>query len=415
MENNVVLVKIWGREVGYVVWDRKRKAALFEYAPSFIQSGPDIAPTIMSIHSERSLKGLPWIGDRDNLYQGLPPMLADSLPDKWGDSVFRLWLNRMGIPASKVSSVDRLSYIGSRGMGALEYEPARNLGKESFGVDVSRLYNFAQDVLSERRGTSFNGESLLWQDMVKIGTSAGGKRPKALVAINEATGEVRSGQTDIPAGFKHYILKFGETSSGYPSERIEYVYSQMAHDAGITMMPCTLKQYDGVTHFLTERFDRDGNRKIHLQTVAAMKSGCTDYDDIFSLLRTLNLPYPQQEQLYRTMVFNVLSRNVDDHTKNFSLLMRENGAWELAPAYDLTFTVDLSSPGYVNRQSLTVNGKDEEIGMQDLLDVAARNEIDNPGHIISRVRESLSLFPELAKESGISSRYIDAIQKQIGL
>lgn len=415
MENNIVLVKLWGDRVGYLHWDRKLGAAVFEYDPAFVSRGLDIAPLTMPIGSERSLRGLPWIGEREKLYQGLPPMLADSLPDKWGDSVFRAWLNRQHISLSKITPVDRLLYIGNRGMGALEYEPARSVGKADFPVDVDELYLFAQSILSERQEVSVaQDENLLWQDLVKIGTSAGGKRPKALVAINSTTGEIRSGQTDADEGFEHYILKFDE-GSGYPSAKIEFVYYRMAQDAGIEMMPSDILVRNGIDHFITRRFDRQHNQKIHTQTLAALSPSVDSYETAFRLLRQLNLPYRELEQLYRQMVFNVLGRNVDDHTKNFSFCMSPGGSWRLAPAYDLTFSVDLSAPDYVNRQSLSVGGKTDRITVQDLEELGKRQDINGAGEIIGQVTDALSHFPQFAREMEIPEKYIQRIQSATDL
>lgn len=399
--------------MGYLYWDTKSGNSVFEYDPAFVRSGPDIAPLTMPLNSARSEKGLPWTGNRDKLYQGLPPMLADSLPDKWGDSVFRIWLEQRAIPASKVTPVDRLSYIGSRGMGALEYEPAYGLGKEDFSVDVEELYLFARSILGERADVSFPKErELLWQDLVKIGTSAGGKRPKALVAINRETGEIRSGQTDIARGFEHYILKLDEATD-YSSARIEYVYSQMAARAGIKMMPCEIIDRNGTTHFLTRRFDRDGNKKIHTQTLAALSPGVDSYEELFGVLRTLKMPYSDAEQLYRQMTFNVLAGNVDDHIKNFSFTMTPEGVWRLSPAYDLTFTIDLSAPGYVNRQSLTVNGKAEGITVADMENVARRVGISEARNIIREVEEAVGAFPALAQENAIPQTQIRSIERAL--
>lgn len=263
METNVVKVKLWGMDIGYLSWDKKTGAAIFEYEPSFLEQGLNIAPLTMPIDSPRSQKQLPWIGNKEKLYQGLPPMIADSLPDKWGNSLFKAWLRDNNIPAKKTSPVDHLSFIGRRAMGALEYEPAQKLGDDSaFSVDVQRLYEFAKQVLNEQETTILNQEnSILWQDLVKISSSPGGKRPKAIIALNKTTGEVISGQGIIPDGFQHYILKYDDNSV-YPFAKLEYVYYRMALDAGISMMPSELRTYDGITHFLTQRFDRNGNEKI---------------------------------------------------------------------------------------------------------------------------------------------------------
>lgn len=236
METNVVKVKLWGMDVGYLSWDKKAGVAVFEYEPSFLAYGLDIAPLTMSIDSPRSQQQLPWMGDKEKLYQGLPPMMADSLPDKWGNSLFKAWLRDNNIPMSKTNPVDHLSFIGSRAMGALEYEPAQKLGDNTaFSVDVQRLYAFAKQVLNERETTVLNQEnSILWQDLVKISASPGGKRPKAIIALNKDTGEVISGQGLIPEGFQHYILKYDDNSA-YPFAKLEYIYYQMALDAGIDM------------------------------------------------------------------------------------------------------------------------------------------------------------------------------------
>lgn len=413
MDDNIVLVKLWGQRVGYLHWDRTHSAGIFEYEPAFVAGHLDIAPLTMPINSERSRRGLPWIGEKGKIYQGLPPMMADSLPDKWGDSVFNAWIHRQRIPISKITPVDRLLYIGTRGMGALEYEPAHVIGKANFPVDVNELYLFAQSILSERQETSIKQDkNILWQDLVKIGTSAGGKRPKALVAINAATGEIRSGQTDVGDGFEHYILKFDE-ANGYPSAKIEYVYSKMAKDAGIFMMPSKILEHNGIAHFVTRRFDREHNRKIHTQTFAALEPSINSYEDAFRLLRRLNLPYGDTEQLYRQMVFNVLGRNVDDHTKNFSLRMFPDGRWQLSPAYDLTFSVDLSAPEYVNCQSLSIGGKTSRISKLELEEVGRQQDISNVGEIIEQISEALHSFPRHAQEIELPNKYAECIQSAL--
>lgn len=411
METNVVKVKLWGMDVGYLSWDNRAGVAVFEYEPAFLDQGLDIAPLTMSIHSPRSRKQMPWTGDKEKLYQGLPPMIADSLPDKWGNSLFKAWLRDNNITTKKTTPVDHLSFIGSRAMGALEYEPARKLGDNSaFSVDVQRLYDFAKQVLNERETTVLNQEnSILWQDLVKISSSPGGKRPKAIVALNEIMGEVISGQGVIPEGFQHYILKYDDNSA-YPFAKLEYIYYRMALDAGIEMMPSKLKTYAGVTHFLTQRFDRNGNDKIHTQTLAAMSPTSDSYEDIFAVIRRLNLPYEDIRQQYLRMVFNVLARNVDDHSKNFSFCMNRDGIWRLSPAYDLTYSVDLSAPAYSNRHSLTVNGKSENITREDLEAVGLNNDIQDCKTLIETVADAIANFEKYAKELDIDKKLIDSIK-----
>jgi serine/threonine-protein kinase HipA len=338
-------------------------------------------------------------------------MIADSLPDKWGHSLFSAWLRDNNIPAKNVTPLDHLSFIGSRAMGALEYEPARDLDTGSvFTVDVERLYRFAQKVLDERETTFLNAEnSILWQDLIKISSSPGGKRPKAIVAINPSTGEVISGQGQIPEGFEHFILKYDDNSS-WPSAKLEYVYYQMALAAGIKMMPSELRSFGNVNHFLTRRFDRSGNKKIHIQTLAAMSPESTSYEDVFAVIRRLNLPYEDSRQQYLRMVFNVFTRNVDDHPKNFSFCMTPDGVWRLSPAYDLTYSIEFSAPSYMNRHSLTINGKNEEITRADLEAVARRNDIQDYNSLIDKVSDAAAKFREFAEALKIDKSLIDRIE-----
>lgn len=411
METNVVKVKLWGMDVGYLSWDNKSGIAVFEYEPLFLERGLDIAPITMPIGSPRSQRQLPWIGDKEKLYQGLPPMIADSLPDKWGNSLFRAWLRDNNIPTKKTNPVDHLSFIGSRAIGALEYDPAQKLGDNStFSVDVQKLYEFAKQVLNERETTILNQEnSILWQDLIKISSSPGGKRPKAVVALNKTTEEVISGQGSIPEDFQHYILKYDDNST-YPFAKLEYVYYQLALDAGIDMMPSELRRYEGITHFLTQRFDRNGNEKIHVQTLAAMSPSSDSYEDIFAVIRRLNLPYEDSKQQYLRMLFNVIARNVDDHSKNFSFCMNRKGGWRLSPAYDLTYSVDLNAPAYSNRHSLTVNGKNEDITLEDLEIVGLNNDIQDHKALIDSVVTAIARFEDYANELEIDKKLIENIK-----
>ena len=402
METNAVKVKLWDMTVGYLAWEQKKSIAIFEYDPAFIEKGLDIAPFTMPIHAPRSRKQIPWTGDKEKPYQGLPPALADSLPDKWGNSLFKAWLHENRISAKKTTPIDHLSFIGSRAMGALVYEPAYELGDNSaFSVDVQRLYEFSKQVLNEQSKIVLNTEnSILWQDLIKISSSPGGKRPKALVAVHPETGEVISGQGTIPEGFEHFILKYDDNSM-YPYAKLEYIYYQMALDAGITMMPSELRVYGGVTHFLTRRFDRTGNERIHIQSLAAMSPVSDSYEALFTVIRNLKLPYQDSKQQYLRMVFNVLSRNVDDHSKNFAFRMTPDGTWRLSPAYDLTFSIDLAAPTYVNRHCLTINGKNERITRADLETVALNNDIQDYKTLIEIVSNAIGNFrtPDLTQSS----------------
>ena len=411
MDSNVVKVKLWGKDVGYLSWDKKTKAAVFEYESSFLETKLDIAPLTMSITSPRSKKQLPWIGDQDKLYQGLPPMIADSLPDKWGDSLFSAWLRDNNISTKNITPIDHLAFIGSRAMGALEYEPAHELGDNSaFPVDIQQLYAFAKHILNERETTVQSQEnSILWQDLIKISSSPGGKRPKAIIALNSETGEIISGQGSVPDGFEHYILKYDDNTV-YPYAKLEYVYYLMALDSGIKMMPSELRIYGDITHFLTKRFDRSNNEKIHVQTLAAISPLSDSYEDIFFVIRKLNLPAEDSKQQFLRMVFNVITRNVDDHSKNFAFCMDRKGAWRLSPAYDLTYSVDLAAPSYSNRHSLTINGKDENISRSDLEKIGAENDIRDYKKLIDNVISAADKFEKYASEMGIQSQLAEDIK-----
>jgi len=411
METNVVMVKLWGMPVGYLSWDKKADVAVFEYESEFLDKGLDIAPLTMSINASRSKKHIPWTGDKDKLYLGLPPMIADSLPDQWGRSLFSAWLRDNHLSTKKINPVDHLSFIGSRAMGALEYEPAKTVGDDSvFSVDIQHLYEFAKQVLNEREATVLDSEnSILWQYLIKISSSPGGKRPKAIVAVNNETGEVISGQGNIPKGFEHFILKYDDHSS-YPLAKLEYVYYQMALAAGIKMMPSELRSYGNVTHFLTRRFDRIDNVRIHTQTLAAMSPGSNSYEDLFAVIRRLNLPYEDSRQHYLRMVFNVLARNVDDHSKNFSFCMTPDGVWRLSPAYDLTYGVDFTAPAYINRHSMTINGKNTAITREDLETVAQRNDIQDYKSLIEMVSNAVGKFREFAAELKIDEGLVDSME-----
>lgn len=415
MENNVLQIKIWGQLVGLMYWDVQRKVAVFEYAKEFVLGNLDIAPVSMSIKSARSQKGLPWLGEKEKLFQGLSPVFADSLPDKWGSALFGKWVDQHHLH-KKITPIDQLSYIGTRGMGALEFFPAHEVGEEkSTPIDLQELYDFARKVLSERTEAIINAKKdLLWQDLIKIGTSAGGKRPKAVIAYNEKTKEIRSGQTWAPEGFEHYILKFDEQAE-IPFTKLEFVYAELARKAGISMMPCQLLENNGRFHFMTERFDRHNNQKVHMQTMAAMNPLSDSYEDIFRVMRILNLPASEFAELYRRMVFNVIGKNTDDHNKNFSFIMSADGFWHLSPAYDLTFSVDMLLPSFMNYHEMSINGKNHDITYEDLENIAKENDIANYKGVIEQVRDAFSEFKKEAVLYDIHLDLINKIQKELKL
>lgn len=410
----VLKVTLWGKTVGFLKWDYHKGKTFFEYDQEFVNGGIDIAPISMSIHSIRSQKGMVWWGDDDKLFKGLPPTFADSLPDKWGSTLFGKWVEQNNIRTKDITPLDHLAFIGKRAMGALEYEPALPInGEEPTDVDIQQLYDFSMRILDERETSVLNeNESILWQDLIKISTSAGGRRPKAIVAINDKTGQVMSGQGTIPDGFTHYILKYDD-GKGFPYAKMEYAYYLLAQKAGIRMMPSHLQTFGNITHFLTERFDRKGNTKIHTQTLAAMEPSADCYEDAFAVMRKLNLPYEDFRQLFKVMVMNVLGGNIDDHSKNFSFLMDNNGKWHLAPAYDITFSIDPSSPRYLNRHEFSVKGKREGITKQDLIEMGKRQDLSNCTWLYEEVESCMAQFPQVATEVGIDPSMITIIEKSL--
>ena len=402
------------KTVGFMNWDSRQKKALFEYDHSFVASGIDIAPLAMPISSVRSQSGLAWSGNTDKLYRGLPPTFSDSLPDKWGSLLFKEWIKQQNISSKSITPLDHLAFIGKRAMGALEYEPAISVGdEEPLDVNVQKLFDFSKRVLAGRETLVLgHDESILWQDLIKISTSAGGKRPKAIVAVNDETGNVMSGQGIIPEGYTHYILKYDDDSV-FPYAKLEYIYYLLAKKAQINMMPSDLRLFGNVSHFLTKRFDRIGNKKVHTQTLAAMNPDADSYEDIFRVMRKLNLPIEDFIQLFKIMTINVLGGNVDDHSKNFSFLMDENGSWHLAPAYDLTYCIDNNAPSYINRHELSINGKVDNITKKDIIEVGVRQDIPNCGHLYEQVEDSISSLPIKATEYGIKKELIDVISNSL--
>ena len=413
MENNVLKVMLWGMTVGRLYWNTERRRAYFTYDQAFLTKELDIAPLTASINSPLSQRGLPHAGNTDKLYAGLPEFIADSLPDRWGDTIFRQWAVAHNIPMRHLTPVDRLAFIGKRSMGALEFEPAYESDNQPFAVDLESLYQLAGQLFSERQEISLSADNPLHiENLYKVGTSAGGMRPKAIIAINDETGEIRSGQAELPAEYVHYIIKFNEGKK-FPFTLVEMAYYRMATAAGINMMPSRLIEIDGLHHFLTQRFDRVQGRKVHVQTLAAMDPLADSYEDLFTVCRRLRLPAHEISEQYRRMVFNVLTGNVDDHTKNFSFMMDEDGTWHITPAYDLTFTIDLEAPAYVNRHSLTIGGKNDAITTADLLHFARMNDIKDADSIIADVTQAIRHFPEYATEYGIEDRWIKDISTSL--
>jgi len=412
---NTAYINLWNKRVGAVSWDRERRVASFEYDRNFSKYGWDIAPIKMPVEQIGSIFSFPELS-RNNTFKGLPGLLADILPDRYGNTLINTWLARNGRDPDSMNPVEMLCFVGNRGMGALEFEPIdpKNTNS-STKLEISGLIEIARDILNNRQNfnTDLTGnQEKAWSDIIKIGTSAGGARAKALIAYNDRTQEVRSGQTDAPKGFTHWLIKFdgvhdsqfGET---YGYGRVEMAYHLMAKDSGIEMTECQLLEENGRAHFMTKRFDRiPGKGKIHTQSWCAMSHidftevGAHSYEGLFQTMRALALPYPQAEQLFRRMVFNVIARNCDDHAKNFSFMMDKRDEWKLAPAFDVCYAYRAGSI-WVSKQSLTVNGKRENFTRNDLLEVAQQMNIKKADHTISEIQQTINQWPKYANQAEV--------------
>ncbi len=411
MRDNIVQVSIWGKNVGLLSWDDKRGCSSFQFDRDFINNALDIAPLVAPLSSAVVQRGFPISGNKEKPYYGLPEFIADSLPDHWGNVVFQKWLEANKLHTRQINAVDRLSFIGKRAMGAFEFQPAHIKEDASIDIKLSSLYELANRIFNDRQNVSIDiSNGLIIEDLYKVGTSAGGQRPKAIIAIDETTGIIRSGQADLPQNFKHYILKFDTGKpDDFPFTKIEMAYYLMARDCGIDMMPSKLVEIEGTQNFLTQRFDRVDGIRIHTQTMAAMSSFADTYEDLFVIGRKINLTAEEQAQQYRRMVFNILAGNVDDHTKNFSFLMYPNGEWHISPAYDLIFSIDPDSRFFRNHE-LSVRGKRNNITRKDLIDFAKAQDIKNPANIIEQTIEVVKKFNDYAEQVGVSEYWISRIQ-----
>lgn len=346
------------------------------------------------------------------MYQGLPPFIADSLPDAWGNTLFDRWVKDNKIPRNIVTPLYKLMFIGTRGMGALEYEPCADELAHTHKIDIKSLYDLSLKMLEDRANTILvANEKLSLQSLLAVGTSAGGRQMKAIIAINDETGEIRSGQTDGLEGYRYYILKFGDNTM--PVAEIETAYYHMALAAGIDMEECRLLPVEGINHFLTKRFDRAYGKKIHMQTLAAMNPEARSYEDLVATCRELSIAESEVEEMFCRMVFNVMANNTDDHNKNFAFLLEENGKWRLSPAYDMTFIFNTNGTGPNVDRRLSIGGKTSGITKADLLDFARQNDIKNAGAMINRVANAIKDFNRYASDYSIVQPWRGIIQNTI--
>jgi serine/threonine-protein kinase HipA len=427
---DVAEVKIWGNRVGAVLWNESRRLATFEYDDVFLQKGLDISPIRMSLSDARSGRRIYSFPELDfGTFMGLPGLLSDSLPDRFGRALLNRWLSEQGRNLESVNPIERLCYTGTRGMGALEYHPPKKEIKDKGSLlEIDRLVKLATDVLSERAGLRADLGHLDKQDIleiIRVGTSAGGARAKAVVAYNRQTGEMRSGQIDNLNGYEYWIIKLdGVTNEqlgnplGYGE--IEYAYYLMARACGIDITDCELKHEGGRAHFMTKRFDRQSNEKLHMLSLCGMahydynRPHAYSYEQAFQIIRTLGLHYPASEELFKRMCFNVIARNQDDHTKNISFLMDRSGNWMLSPAYDITYAYNPEAV-WTKSHQMTINGKFDQISRLDLTSVAKKMNISGPDAIIDRIVDVVSNWSDYAEKVGVNEKRAEAIKKTLVL
>ena len=420
---NLAKVYIWGEYAGAVLWNESTGTATFEYESSFIKNGWNLSPLRMPVANNvrYSFSGL-----SKDTFMGLPGLLADSLPDAYGKALLDRWLTSLG--RTFANPVERLCYQSKRSMGALEFVPAKDdYLDQSSAIEISSLVEIASEVLSSKAelNTNLNADTKeALANIIKVSTSAGGQRAKAVIAYNDKTGEVRSGQVDAPADFSHWLLKLdGVTNSvlGDPQHygKIEYVYYKMALNAGLDMTECRLLEENGRAHFMTKRFDRiGGNEKVHMQTLCGLAHydykmlHAYSYEQAFEVMRQLRLPNLQAEQMFRRMVFNVIARNQDDHTKNISFLMDKTGIWKLSPAYDVSWAYNPKGE-WTSHHQMSINNKWDNISRADLMAVAEAIHIKRAGDIIDEICNAVSMWPTIAKGYDIPQDMIAEIDKSL--
>jgi serine/threonine-protein kinase HipA len=416
---DIVEVRAWDSLVGAVALDPRLGYYAFEYAPAFIKTGIELAPLTMPLaHAQ-----LPFIfPDLAELtYKRLPSMLADALPDDFGNHLINAWMANLGVAAGDITALDRLAYMGKRGLGALEFRPARGpTAKHATAIVLSELVESARRAVHGEFDNDPRAAAALKQ-ILSVGTSAGGARAKATIAWNPATNEIRTGQFDVDPGFEHWLLKFDgigkDNELGEPQGygRIEYAYHLMATQAGIAMSPCRLLEEGGRAHFMTKRFDRDGNIKLHTQTLCGMAQldykakGVHDYSQYLGAMRRLKLGTAAFEQAFRRIAFNVMASNCDDHSKNISFVLRSRADWEIAPAYDLIYAYNPKGE-WTYQHLISVNGKFNDIGRGDLLTLADRFQIGIAPKLLAEVRDAVAAWPQFAAQAQVSTGAIDRIR-----
>lgn len=425
-------VVLWGREIGAVTWEPNQEIGIFQYTPEFAASSIEVAPLMMPLRE--APYQFPSLGRES--FRGLPGMLADSLPDRFGNALINAWLAKSNRSEESFTPVERLCYTGTRGMGALEFRPVlRGAPTHARRVEIDRLVELANEALDVR--TDLVGRLTGWddkraiEDILRVGTSAGGARAKAILAWNAQTGEFRSGQAPAAKGFTHWLLKFDGITHNRDKEladpqgygRIEYAYSRMAKDAGIVMTECRLHEEGGRAHFMTRRFDRTASGgKLHMQSLSAMRHFDFNRPDLYSYeealrtIRKLGLPREDLEQQVRRAMFNVIGRNHDDHTKNIAFLMDKAGTWRLSPAFDVTYSYNPTG-AWTSRHQMSVNGKRDDFVQDDLLELAsvAGLKTQEARRMIGDVSGAVARWPDYAKDAGVPQSQTDGVARALRL
>ena len=419
---DVARVNLYGHPIGSVRWDPRYEIAQFEYDPSFVQLGIEPSPLMMPVREGRVYS----FGELNKTtFKGLPGMLADSLPDTYGRALFEKWLGLTGRTSG--NAIETLCFLGKRCMGALEFEPAIESIDTDIRIEVNSLVDVAREALADKSGFNVNISSdkkAAIAEILRLGTSAGGQRAKAIIAFNKETGEIRSGQAEAPDGFDYYIIKLDGVSAtaGFKETenfgRLEYSFSRLVKKCGIEMAECSLIEENGRAHFLTKRFDRIKGQKVHMQTLCAIAHfdyrllRAYSYEQAFTVMRGLRLSYKEAQEMFRRMVFNVVVRNHDDHTKNISFLMDRDGKWRLSPAYDMGYAYNPDGQ-WTSAHQMSINGKFSSITKEDLLECGVKNNIKNAARIIAEVCQAASMWPEIARENEVPQKMIEEIKSNM--
>ena len=425
--NNDARVTIWGSNIGAVTWLEDREIGVFQYAPEFRQSGIQLSPLMMPL-SEFPYE-FPALAR--NTFKGLPGLVADSLPDRYGNAIIDAWLASQGRTASSFHPVERLCYVGTRGMGALEFQPATlEPSNSKNAIELARLVDLANQILDDRKRLggvfSDSDDQNTINDILRVGTSAGGARAKAILAWHPKTKEFRSGQVDAGKGFEHWLMKFDGITSSHGTEistpkgygKIEYAYHLMAVEAGVEMTPCRLHHEGGRSHFMTKRFDRTATgKKLHMQSLGAIahydyrQPASYSYEQAVQVMRRMGLPRKDIEQQVLRAIFNVVGRNCDDHVKNIAFLMNRRGEWRLSPAFDISYAWNPTGV-WTSRHQMSVNGKRDDFEHEDLIALAKAADIKKvrAGQMVQRVIDVIRRWPDFAKEAGVAHPQIKKVQ-----